>query len=860
MPNWAILGSDVFAEFLVRNGISGELSRLLGTVREENAADVAARVRRLITQAPSDAAVSELVRRAYAHVGAERVAVRSSGAEEDGAVHSFAGQFATFLGAGADDVECRVRDCWASAYGERALTYRLGRGLALGETGMAVIVQEMVAAERSGVVFTADPATRDGTELVIGAGFGLGEGLVSGMVDADTISVTRWTGEIVDYRVGDKSEEYVLTDSGSARVAVAAEKRGARVLTDEEIRELTSAGRELEKIFGGPQDVEFAYENGRVRILQSRPITSGAKKSAVQPDVLIWDNSNIIESYSDVTSEMTFSFARYVYHRVYRSYLTLLNTPHAEIREMDEWLPNMLGFFHGRVYYNLLNWYRVLRLLPFYRMNRSVFEVSLGVSENLDEGTANSLSPFSAFGTLRGRRIRVVVGATFLMKFLRSRRIARRFTAHFQRVFSGLEQRSYEGRSADEVYRAFRWMERALLDRWGAMMLLETVIGLSFGVLYGLTKRWIPDAPEWLFWSVANPGEAAASVEPARRMVELAELAREDAGIERIVTTSVPAAVPAALAAAGKEGFLREVGSYIRAFGYRSLNELKLEEPDLREDPAAFYAMLRDTLRTTAARSATRGSGDPDQVLRERLGPLRRRAYEVVRRKVRHGLEDREHVRFCRTRAFGLVRRMLLAMGDELARMGAIESAADVFHLRLDELRGCMEGTVAHEQLKPAIRLRKEARERQVRLTAPARFTTRGPVYWRGNLESAGWNDGARGPTEGAPSILRGIPSGPGTAEGVASVVTEPRDVGGAVLVTYRTDPGWVGVLPSVRALLIERGSPLTHVAIVARELGVPTVVQIPNLTRDLRDGAHVHVNGDTGEVRVRADAPRPAD
>jgi rifampicin phosphotransferase len=199
-----------------------------------------------------------------------------------------------------------------------------------------------------------------------------------------------------------------------------------------------------------------------------------------------------------------------------------------------------------------------------------------------------------------------------------------------------------------------------------------------------------------------------------------------------------------------------------------------------------------------------------------------------------------------------LARRMFRAIGREFAACGALEYGEDIFYLRLEEIRGAFEGTISHRELKPLVALRKQLEREDHELIPPDRFTTTGIPYWNGNLEGGGWFESAADTTSAvAGRKLYGTPCSPGSVEGEARVIRTPSDVGGGILVAYRTDPGWTPILASASALLIERGSPLTHVAIVARELGLPTVVQIKGLTREIHTGMRLRVDGEAGTITV---------
>jgi pyruvate,water dikinase len=860
VPDWAVLDADLFARMLDTGGLRESIKELLGSVTPGTVDQTSAAISEILLGTPLDAGTQAEIERAYRAVGGGRVAVRSSGVEEDGRSLSFAGQFATRLNvSGPAEVRAAVLGCWASAFSARSLSYRLARGEthavgeAVGFGAMAVLIQRMVDSERSGVLFTINPLTGDQRECMISSVYGLGESLVSGAVDADTVVLRKDTGEVVSAVIGDKAQRLDADDRGGSSVSeVPREQRSRPSLAAPDLDGLRELGRRAEQVFGAAQDLEWAIDaGGRLWLLQSRPVTA-AVTAAPEPagELRIWDNANIIESFSGITSPLTYSFAADAYARLYRSYARSLRVPEAQLRQMDEWLPAMLGYFHGRVYYNLFHWYRMVRLAPAYPLTRRVLEVALGVEETLPPELADTLYPFT-FRTASGRRLSGLVRhAEFIRRFLVIGRSTKRFLAEFYQAYEVFDNEDYDEWTGAQTYRRFRELERDLLEKWGPMMALDAANLLSFGALYLLTRRWLPDAPEWFNWAVVSPGTDLESAEPALALTAMADIVRADPALTELITGTPPGRTRQALRDAGYGRLLAAVDDYLVKYGYRSPDELKLEVPDLREDPAMLFTMLADALPQHTAATADSAQEYLDAHLR---GP-RRWVYEVVRRKTRANATAREQLRFCRTRAFGSAKRMLRAMGRDLARMGAIEDWRDVFQLRIEEVRGAFEGTISHGELPELVAIRKRHRAADEQLRAPSRFTTRGAAYWNGNLPAAGWvTDTGTGTGR---RYFKGTPSCPGVAEGEAVVTTRPERVNGGILVAYRTDPGWVAALASAAGLIIERGSPLTHVAIVARELKVPTVVQIKDITRELRTGMRVRVNGSTGEVLVLSEEP----
>ncbi|MFD4369534.1 phosphoenolpyruvate synthase [Rhodococcus sp. NPDC058521] len=868
VPLWTAVAVDAFAAFVVAHDLEGMIGELADTEDLEHALALAADLRAGIAEAEFPSSVRASVLGAYESVGGGSVAVRSSGVAEDGSEFSHAGQFDSFLNVlGEEDVLDCVRRCWVSAYSDRSVRYLLSSGTTVSASGIAVVIQQFVPARASGVMFTANPITGARDEIVISSVLGLGEGLVSGAVDADSVVVNKDTGVFGDRIVGEKEQQYVADgDHGLAPIVVPDELRSRPAITDHEVGRLVEVGNRIEEIYGAPQDIEWLLGGDDIWIVQSRPVTTlgeppvsarlpgvqlqGADEDVPAGELRIWDNSNIIESFSGISSPLTFTTASDVYGRVYLSYAKSLRVPKAQLKQMQSWNPVMLGYFHGRVYYNLLHWYRMVGIAPGYPLNRRVLEVALGVDEPLDDATAKTLKPFT-FDSLPARVVsRAVTTATYIKRFFEIDKKTDRFMRGFYRVYDKYDAIDYDALTGDEVYKRYRRMERDLVDRWGPMMVLDAILLTSSGLLYLLTKAFLPNAPEWFTYAVVSPGSDVESAEPARAMSLMAEHVRADPKLLDFVNTTDPATAYEKLKSSEWTEFAAEVDAYIDSYGYRSLDELKLEAPDLREDPSSLFVMLRSAL----PEGPMSKRADADDYLDEHLGGIRRRAYEKLRSKTSRSLANRERLRFCRTRAFGMVKRMLRALGRDLVRRDVLDEFSDVFYLRLDELRGCYEGATDTETLRDLVAGRKAQKSRDSLLVAPPRFVTEGVDFSVDALEKQGWIPLEATEAAESGAVLEGTPSASGIVEGRAVVVDEPRDVAGGILIAYRTDPGWVAALPSASALVIERGSPLTHVAIIARELGVPTVVQVKDVTKLVRTGMNLRVDGARGVVVVLSD------
>jgi rifampicin phosphotransferase len=719
-------------------------------------------------------------------------AVRSSALAEDGASASYAGQFASLLFVARGEVGDAIRRVRASAASDAVRAYA-GEAAAV---AMAVVVQRMVAGEASGVAFGVDPI--DGRDVVVvTAARGLAAAVVSGEAVTD------------DWRVA--ADGTIVSRNAAPNGAVPA-------LSDEQVRAVASLTRRITFASGAPQDVEFTFAGGRLWALQARPVTAAAGAP-----VAIWDDSNIAESYGGVVGALTYSFARGAYADAYRAFFRLAGVPRAAIEVNAETFEGLVGRIEGRMMYDLVRWYRMLALLPGYRLNRTLMEEMMGVREALPAELADAIARDCRRGKLRDALMLARTALSLCFVAARLPREVVRFHAHVQSALAGGPE--LERASLVELAQEYRRLERALLARWNVPIANDFFVMLAFGLLTRAAARWCGDAS--LAPALLAGTGGMLSAEPARAVRRLAAL---DAAGER-------------------EAFARELAAYVARFGDRCESELKLESATLHDDPRPLLEAI-SRLRTAAAHDDAAG----EQLRRAaevraraalRARPLRALVFARLVAWARARVVARETLRFERTRAFGRVRRIVLAMGRLLARRGALGDARDVFDLTLDELLGYAEGNAASRELRALAAVRAAERARYAAAPPPpSRFATR-------DLPVAPLARPAAGAT-GDDDARSGTPCCPGVVRGRARVVHDPRETlrSGEILVAERTDPSWVVLFPAAAAILVERGSQLSHAAIVSREMGIPSVVAVAGLTAWLRDGDLVELDGTTGTVR----------
>ncbi len=796
--------------------------------------------------------------------GAELFAVRSSALEEDSAAHSFAGQLESYLNVGADAVADRVAHVWRSGFSERIVAYRKEAGLSPLPNPPGVVVQRMVPGEVSGVAFSADPVSGRRGVVVISALPGLGTSLVSGEASADTWRVGR-DGAITERTIAQKGFIHgpdPASADGVRVVQLPDEQASQPCLTDEWITQVANLALATERHFGRPQDIEWTIADRKLYLLQSRPITGLAERPDPDGRRAIWDNSNIIESYSGITTPLTFSFARRAYEYVYREFCRIMRVPPELIEERGDMFCCMLGLIRGRVYYNLFNWYRLVAILPGYSFNRRFMEQMMGVRESLGNELAASVGEANTGDRLRdGLRLLATLWGLVLAYIGLGRRIKRFYQRLDQAL--GTARPDLSRLRPDELLAYCRNLERRLLTHWDAPIINDFATMFFYGVLRRLTGNWIGDNSESLHNDLLSADQGMVSAEPARRIKQLAELAAPVAALVEALCAADTAGMRAQ--AADQPEFSRALDDYLERFGERCMEELKLESPTLHDDPSPLLrAIGQYALGIRAGRAPAMGEAEiqlrrqaEDRVRRALYRqPLRHILFSWVLAHARTRVRTRENLRFERTRVFGRARMIALEIGRRLAALDVLQQPRDVFYLEWDEMLSYVEGRATTTDLAGLVALRQREFEAYEQAAEPAeRFETRGVPY-RGHAFIAAQELAL---PEG--DHCSGTGCCPGIVRGPVRVIRDPRDARiqrGEIIVAERTDPGWVMVFPSASGLLVERGSLLSHSAIVARELGLPTIVALPGLTRWLKDGDWVEMDGGSGTV-VRVSAPEAA-
>lgn len=844
IPSWFVLGNNAFYSSM--SEMDCELLKTTGDIN--TILDV---MKRVVLTKEVRSELSQSLDMLCPHN--DRVAVRSSACDEDGSYHSFAGQLDSYLYVSPEQVPDRIIKVWRSCYSENNLAYRKTKNLPLVPRVPAVLIQKMVDPDISGVAFGADPVSGQPGITVISALPGPGTGVVSGHFDTDTYRINA-DGTIINRIIACKSKKHQFdVETGNIEVVNVPEAETLQpALTDDQIRKITELVKITENRFNAPQDIEWAIENDKLYLLQSRPIT--ALTNCIDPEGIktIWDNSNICESYSGITLPLTFSFARMVYEEVYREFCRLMGFPVTTISKHRNTYRHMLGLINGRVYYNLLSWYRLLADFPGFRANRHFMEQMMGVKEGLPESVVISMESTTWIDRLKDalRLANTCTGLVINFFYLPVR------TARFNnRIDSALQPPSppLSDMRPDELISYFHKLENKLLTRWDAPLVNDFFAMIFFGVLRNMASKWCGDNTGKLTNDLLYATRGIISAEADDLIHKMAVSTRKIEGLVELLCNGKQSDLLKMMDSYPE--FYTLYNTYMSKFGDRCFEELKLESHTIKNEPVTLLRSIGNLAASgintkISSRNNKNVQCDAEKTVRHILANnfIKRAIFNWFLNQTRKRLRDRENLRLKRTYLFARVREIFLEIGHRFSALGILNNTRDIFYLEIDEVFGYVEGTITCPRLDGLAELRKTEYLNYKNDEAPDnRFVTYGMINsgntYKNNSKIEYNNNNSR----------QGIGCSSGVVRAQVRIITDPRNADiqqGNILVAEHTDPGWVMIFPLCSGLLIERGSLLSHSAILARELGIPAVVSISGARQWLKDGDWIELDGSNGRVR----------
>ncbi|WP_330280984.1 rifamycin-inactivating phosphotransferase [Streptomyces sp. NBC_00588] len=826
VPDGFCVTTDAFRRIVAKEAsikdLLDELSRLHPD-DAETTRTLSARIRSAIEDitVPDDLA-AEITGALSRHGEQAAYAVRSSATAEDLPTASFAGQQDTYLNViGTAAVLEHVSRCWASLFTERAVTYRRRNGIDHRAVHMAVVVQRMVFPQASGILFTADPVTGNRTVATVDAGFGLGEALVSGLVNPDVFKVRH--GEIVARTIAAKQRAVrALPSGGTQETAVDTQQQEQPALSDAQVVDLVGLGRRIEAHFGRPQDIEWCLADGAFHIVQSRPITT------LFPIPVADDQDNHVyvsvghqQMMTDPMKPLGYSMWQ----------LTAMVRMHeAAGRLFVEVTPRLAAPASRAALLDVMG-----RGDPLIRdaletiLDRGDFVPSLPDAGPVGPPARSALAPVETDPAV----------VTELIE-------------RSQASIAALE-RDIRTKSGPELFdfllEAFVEHKRVLGDPLNMQAIMAGMEATWW--LNDHLQGWLGEKNAADTLTLSAPGnitsemglallDVADAVRPHPEVVEFLQGVEDDDFLGEM-----------AKLAGGTEA-RDAIEAYLDRYGMRCVGEIDITRPRWRERPSSLVPVILDNVRNFEPGAAERRfeqgrqaalAKEQDVLTRLRALPDGERKADETKRmidRVRTFIGYREYPKYGIVSRYFLYKQALLAEAERLVEAGLLAAREDVFYLTFQEFGDAVRAQRVDDRL---IQQRKAAFRSYEALTPPRVLTSEG--------ESVTGSYRRDDVPEGA---LVGLPVSVGTVEGRARVILEMAQAdleAGDILVTPFTDPSWSPLFVGIAGLVTEVGGQMTHGAVIAREYGLPAVVGVEQATRLIRDGQRIRVHGTDGYVEI---------
>ncbi len=674
---------------------------------------------------------------------AKSYAIRSSFDAEDSAKQSYAGQFKTLLHVKREDLKKAVFEVRESY--ENCLEYAPATTNHNGK----IIIQEMIDADYSGVLFTSNPmGILNEIVVVVGKGIGC---------------------QIVEDKIGTTSYYYNTDDA----LFYQEQTDDSPLLPDALFEELITIAKQIRQLFHRPMDIEYCIKDDTVYVLQARPITTLRNQSPI-----ILDNSNIVESYPGVSLPLTQSFVKEIYYKVFRYCILHLSKDEDLVNDLDANLRDMVDVANNRIYYRISNWYAVLNLLPFSKKIIAIWQEMLGVENREVYLTTQKVRWKTKFQIIR----------SFLGLLTNTPKKMDELNAFFSSQITEYHKRLDASNTVDALLELYEEIKEDLVQKWD-ITLVNDMYTFLYTHLAGKKNK-----------------QNIGNIKNLESMKPLAALAKLKETADQYGFAS--------------EKYLTERKQYIVSYGDRGLHELKLETKTYRTNPELLDDYIKNNDFTF-----------PEEKEEE--------SGNLFVRRAKTGIKNREISRMNRSKIFGLTREIFLKIGELFVEQHTLTNREDIFYLTIPEIKNFDSQSMNLPEKKRAIENSKQVPDYS-RLVFDERIMDK-HINGSCKLLSA--------------DCLYGIGTSSGCAEGEVYVVDDVSNLNaipkGKILVTKTTDPGWVFLIKNATAIISEKGSLLSHTAIITRELQKPSVVNVKNATATLKTGMHVQVDGNRGIVQI---------
>lgn len=782
--------------------------------------------------------LNTLIKEHFSHVS--YFSVRSSAVNEDGDLNSFAGQFETYLYIKSNELIEHIKLVWLSLFN----TIKENETINWSDNSIAVIIQEIIDSDVSGVAFGENPLNKGQKEFLINATYGLGVGIVNGDVPSDLISIL--PNKQINYTTELKQQQYKNTNNkGFGLVHVPQELQDKNCINTEHILEILKILESLNTYYKKPQDIEFAIQNGTLFLLQTRPITTLNKASDFN---FIWDNNNIMSSYPDTTLPLSFSFVKKTYEIGYTELCKTFGIKHKYIEANRRNLGSIIGLLKGKMYYNLSSIYNLISIFPIKSLKQA-FQNTIGIEEDRNEET--KIQKFNKWELLVFA-YKLVTNLIFLKK---NRQI---FDKDFQASLNKINAIDLSTKNSKELIEIYHTHGEAFIKQWKA----PVVNGIYVMIWYRFLKKYLEknkcliENPN-LYNDILDFNETL-SYKCIHELNNLISFIQNQPSLSNSIKNCTVVEFADALKMKPEFSILNEkIEAYLKEYGDRSgVGELKMETVSYKQNKHLFYEVLQQNILANIAQSnktASTNKADQIQYIKQKLKNnwFKISLFNFLLKKTNDAVFWRENFRFYRTKGFGSIKFIFSQIAENFHKKDIIEQPSDLYYLTIDEISNYIYGSDVILDIKNAIKLRKlQYIEFNKNPFNESRIKSNNEVGLF-NFEYPNLN------MEQNTNEIIGKPCSSGISKAFAVIVNSPfsskliSNYEGKILVAQNIDPSWVQIFPLIKGLVLERGNLLSHISIMARENNLPCVIGASNASKTIQENTLIEINGNTGIIKT---------
>lgn len=553
---------------------------------------------------------------------------------------------------------------------------------------------------------------------------------------------------------------------------------------------------------------------------------------------IVWDRTNIGENYPGVTAPLTYSFIRDAYSNVYANFLKKLGVNKNRIRRNSHILTNMLGYVEGHIFYNIENWYRFMKLLPGYKYNKDFFEAMLDpvVKKKVDRSEKTSVSKMEGYYIL----------AKFIWSILFFKKILlRQFDNKFDVLYSEFQELKLTELTHIDLINQFNKTEKQFFKIWAHTIFNDFKVMIFYGILKKYSQKFGEES-ENILRDVYSLKNQPRSILPLQEIIQLSLQIKQNSTFTKLFNKP-SGYILGQLSRMEKSPIKDLFDTYLKEYGERSSNELKLEEPKFKDKPELFIELLKNYMEIPEdTLYALLKSGETKQELYvpESASLFDRWIIRILKKITVNGIYLREYFRMKRGRVFGIARDMFIEMGRRMKENGDLSNTEDIFYLYKQELFDYIQFHSLPVNLKEIVERRKKQLEDYRQIKMPRKVSTKG-------LPNE--NDLNRS-YQMSKELLTGMITSKGNV--TADVIVMDRldlsaDFRNKILVTTATDPGWTVIFPLLKGVITEQGGVLSHASIIAREINIPCIVQVHDVTSRLKTGQTIHMDAMAGKIHI---------